>query len=55
MLRKNINTVAMLMDDALMRHFRKRMYHGGNRWLHILISYVLLAIRTHQWYNYFSQ
>ena len=54
-LRKNINTVAMLMGDALLRHFRKRMYHGGDRWLRTLISYVLLAIRIHQWYNCFSQ
>ena len=28
-LHKNINTVAMLMGDALLRHFRKGMYHGG--------------------------
>ena len=28
-LRKNINTVAMLMNDTLLRHFRTGMYHGG--------------------------
>ena len=30
-LRKNINTAAMLLltGDALLRHFRKGMYHGG--------------------------
>ena len=27
-LRKNINTVAMLIGDALLRHVRKEMYHG---------------------------
>ena len=42
MLRKNINTVAMLTGDALLRHFRKGMYHGGDRWLHTFISYVSL-------------
>ena len=42
-LRQNINTVAMLTSDALMRHFSKRMYHAGNRRLHTLISYVLLV------------
>ena len=26
---KNINTVAMLTGDALLRHFRKGMYHDG--------------------------
>ena len=32
----------MLMNDALLRHFRKGMYHSGDRRLHTLISYVLL-------------
>ena len=44
-LRQNINTVAMLTSDALLRHFSKGMYHAGNRRLHTLISYVLLIIR----------
>ena len=26
---KNINTVATLTGDTLLRHFRKGMYHGG--------------------------
>ena len=42
-LRQNINTVAMLTSDALLRHFSKGMYHAGNRRLHTLISYVLLT------------
>ena len=41
-LRQNINTVAMLTSDALLRHFSKGMYHAGNRRLHTRISYVLL-------------
>ena len=45
-LRQNINTVAMLTSDALLRHFSKGMYHAGNRRLHTLISYVLLVIVT---------
>ena len=28
-LRQNINTVAMLTSDALLRHFSKGMYHAG--------------------------
>ena len=28
-LRKNINAVAMLTGNVLLRHFRKGMYHGG--------------------------
>ena len=43
-LRQNINTVAMLTSDALLRHFSKGMYHAGNRRLHTLISYVLLVL-----------
>ena len=43
-LHKNINTVAMLMGDALLHHFRKGMYHCGDRRLHTLISYVLLIL-----------
>ena len=39
-IRKNIDTVAMLTHDALLRHFRKVMYHGGNRRLHTFTSYV---------------
>ena len=27
-LRENINVVAMLKGDALLRHFRKKMYHS---------------------------
>ena len=46
-LRKNINTVAMLTGDALLWHFRKGMYHGGDRWLHTLISYVLLLLHMY--------
>ena len=46
MLRKNINTVAMLTGDALLRHFRKGMYHSGDRRLHTLIAYVLLLIHV---------
>ena len=45
MLRKNINTVAMLIGDALLCHFRKGMYVP--RWdkqLHTLISYILLML-----------
>ena len=45
-LHKNINTVAMLMRDALLRHFRKQMYHGGDKRLRTLISYVLLVAVT---------
>ena len=43
---KNINTVAMLTLDALLRHFRKGMYHGGDRQLHTFISYVVLVVRN---------
>ena len=43
-LHKNINMVAMLTHDALLHHFRKQMYHGGDRRLRTLISYVLLYI-----------
>ena len=43
-LHKNINTVAMLTRDALLRRFRNGMYHGGNRYLCTLISYILLAL-----------
>ena len=43
MLRKNINTVAMLTGDTLLRHFSQVMYHGRNRRLHTLISYVLVV------------
>ena len=32
------------MRDKLLRHFRKGMYHGGNRRLRTLISYVLLVV-----------
>ena len=39
----NINAVAMLMGDALLHHYRKGMYHGRDRQLHTLISYVLLV------------
>ena len=42
-LRKNITTVAMLTRDALLCHFRKEIYHSGNKWLCTLISYVLLV------------
>ena len=42
-LRKNINMVPMLALDVLLRHFRKGMYHGGDRRLHTLISYVVLV------------
>ena len=34
----------MLTGDVSLRHFRKGMYHSGDRQLHTLISYVLLAI-----------
>ena len=44
MLHKNINTVAMLMRDVLLPHFRKQMYvPWRDRRLRILISYVLLV------------
>ena len=45
-LHKNINTVAMLMCDVLLRHFRKGMYHREDRRLHTLIPYVLLIQLT---------
>ena len=38
--------VAMLTRDALLRHFRKGMYHSRDKRLHTLISYVLLLIVT---------
>ena len=43
-LHKNFNTVAMLTGDELLRHFRKGMYHGGDRQLRTLTSYVLLTL-----------
>ena len=50
MLRKNINTVGMLTGDALLRHFRKGMYHGGDRWLHTFIL-CILAYAHHMHYT----
>ena len=41
-LRKNINTVALLMRDALLCYFRKGIYHGGIGSC-ALISYALLV------------
>ena len=37
---------AVLTRDVLLRHFRKRMYHEGNRRLRTLISYVLMLVHN---------
>ena len=44
--KNNINTVAMLTYCMLLCHFRNGMYHGGNRRLCTLTSYVLLIAYT---------
>ena len=36
----------MLTCDTLLHHVRKGMYHGRDRQLHTLISYVLLLLRN---------
>ena len=46
-LRKNVNTVAMLMHDALLRHFWNRGVQWRDRRLCTFIYYVLLISLMH--------
>ena len=50
-LHKNINAVAMLTGDALLRHFRKGMYHGGIGTLITILCTLDHTNEPQQWQN----